>query len=256
MHHFYIDEYSDLESPLHRLDPRVKIITFFSFVLFIIFTSPRSYFTFFLYGCVLCALIGLSRIPWRFVLAHSLVIVPFVLMVAVFIPFLKKGQVAGAYSFGSINLTVTYDGLIVFWNILVKSYLSIICVIIMMASTKFTNFLRALEKMRTPKIFTMILSFMYRYVFVIIDELMEMRQAKEARSIGGTKWFHTKVLANMLGVLFIRAYEQGEAVYLAMCARGFQGEIKTMDRLKISGFDIVFSCIIFAALISIRILAG
>ncbi|MDD5292313.1 MAG: cobalt ECF transporter T component CbiQ [Candidatus Omnitrophica bacterium] len=256
MHHFYIDEYSELKSPLHRFDPRVKIITFFSFILFVIFTSPHSYFTFLLYGCVLCALIGLSRIPWRFVLVHSLVIIPFVLMVAVFIPFLKKGQIAGAYSFGSINLTITYDGIAVFWNILVKSYLSIVCVILMMASTKFTHFLRALENMRIPNIFTMILSFMYRYVFVIADELMEMRQAKEARSIGGTKWFHTKVLANMLGVLFIRAYEKGESVYLAMCARGFQGAIKTIDRLKISGFDIMFSCIIFAVLISIKIFAG
>lgn len=256
MKHSYIDEYSSLESPLHKLDQRVKIIIFFGFILFIVFTKPTAYLAFFLYGCVLLALIGLSRVPWRFVFTRSLVIVPFVLMVAIFIPFLKKGEVAGGYSFGTIRLTVTYDGLMVFWNVLAKAYLCILCMILAMATGRFAHFLRALEKLRLPKIFIIILSFMYRYIFVIIDELMQMQQAKKARSIGGSQWFHAKVLANMLGILFVRTYEKGESVYLAMCARGFQGEVKTIDHFKICRFDIVFLCIIYAVLIGIKIFAG
>jgi len=256
MHHSYLDEYSGLESPVHRLEPRLKIVTLFIFILFIILSKPTAYLSFFLYACVLLILLRLSKIPWRFVLSRSLVIIPFVLMIALFIPFLKKGEVAGGYSLGALRLTVTYDGLVVFWNVLIKAYLSILCVILLMASTTFTHFLRALEKLRIPKIFTMILSFMYRYVFVVNEELMQMQRAKEARSVGGTQWFHLKALANMLGVLFVRVYERGELVYMAMCARGFSGEIKGTDEFVISGFDVIFAGIVLAVLSAIKIFAG
>jgi len=256
MQHSYFDEYSGLESPIHKLDPRVKIITFFTFILFIVFSKPTAYLSFFLYGCVLLVLIALSRIPWRFVFLRSMVIVPFVLMIAVFIPFLKKGEVAGGYSFGSLRLQVTYDGLVVFGNVLIKAYLSIICVILLMASIRFTRFLRALEKLRIPKIFTMILSFMYRYIFVVTEQLMQMQRAKESRSAGRAQWFHLRTLANMLGVLFVKVYEKGELVYMAMCARGFNGEIKDAGKFMVSGPDIMFISMVFAVLSAIRIFTG
>ena len=256
MHHSYFDEYSGLESPIHKLDPRVKIITLFAFILFIVFSKPTGYLSFFLYGCVLLVLIGFSGIPWSFVFRRSLVIIPFVLMIAVFIPFLKKGEVAGGYSLGSLRLEVTYDGLVVFGNVLIKAFLSILCVILLMASTRFTRFLRALEKLRIPKIFTMILSFMYRYIFVVSEELMQMQRAKESRSAGRAQWFHFKTLANILGVLFVKVYEKGELVYMAMCARGFNGEIKDAGQFMISAFDIIFICLIFAVLSTIRIFTG
>jgi cobalt/nickel transport system permease protein len=94
------------------------------------------------------------------------------------------------------------------------------------ATTRFSELLKAFEKLGCPKIITMIMSFMYRYIFVIEDELMKMKQAKESRSVGGSGFFHAKALANMLGTLFIRSYERAEAVYLAMCARGFDGDVK------------------------------
>jgi len=248
MEHSYIDEYSTISSPIHRLDPRVKIIGFVGFMLFVIFTKPTSFHTFFLYAFFLLGLILLSKLPLRFVLMRSLTIIPFVLMIALFIPFLKKGEVAGGYSLGSLKLVITYDGLIIFWNVLIKAYLSILCMILLVSTTKFAVFLKALEKLKIPKVIVMVLSFMYRYIFVIFDELMEMKRAKDARSVGGSRWFHAKALANMLGVLFVRSYENGEAVYLAMCARGFSGTIKTLDRLVFKKTDLLFLVTIFLIL--------
>lgn len=97
--------------------------------------------------------------------------------------------------------------------------------ILLMTSTKFSDLIKALEKLKFPHLITMILSFMYRYIFVVLDELHKMKHAKEARQAGrSSKWFHTKVLANMIGVLFIRSYERAESVYLAMCSRGYDGK--------------------------------
>lgn len=252
MQHSYIDRYGDIESFIHGLDPRIKIISVISLILSIIFTSPTSFSSFALYALLIATLILLSKIPAGFILKRSFVVVPFVLMVALFIPFFKEGEVAGGYSFGSFRVTVTYSGLMVFWNVLVKAYLSILCMILLMASTKFSALLKALEKLRLPKLFIMILSFMYRYIFVVVDELMKMKQAKESRSVGGSRRFHIKALTNMIGVLFIRSYERAELVYMAMCSRGFNGTTSTIYNFRIGKKDIGFISALTTILILIK----
>lgn len=256
MKHAYIDEHSHLNSFIHRLDPRIKIISSIAFILFVIFTGPGSFKTFGLYGALMAVLILLSRIPIGFIFKKSLVIIPFVLMMAFFIPFVKSGEVAGGYSFGTLKLTVTYGGLIIFWNCLIKAYLSTLAMILLITSTSFSDFLRALEKLKCPLLFTMIFSFMYRYIFVVEDELLKMQQAKEARSVGGSGWFHARASANMLGTLFIRTYERGEKVYLAMCSRGFDGRIRTMADFKVTIKDLYFLGTMIVVLTGIRILSS
>lgn len=254
MKHAYIDTHSDLDSLIHKLDPRIKIISLVVFIFFVIFTKPTLFITFALYGALIAVLILLSKIPLAFILKRSLVVIPFVLMIAIFIPFFKKGEVAGGYSFGSLKLNVTYDGIMIFWNVLVKAYLCILSMILLITSTKLSDLLKALENLRFPSVFLMIFSFMYRYIFVVVDELMKTRQAKEARSVGGSRWFHTKVLANMVGVLFVRTYERAESVYLAMCSRGFDGRIRTINSFQLKMKDFCFLLIIIGILTGIRIL--
>lgn len=213
MKHFYIDKYSDIASPLQRLDARIKIVSSIIFILLIVLTPPDLFVAFLLYGMFIACLIPLSKIPLAFILKRSLAIVPFAVMATIFIPLFKKGD----------------EGLMIVWNVLIKSFLSIFCLIILTASTKFTYILKALQDLRCPKLLTIVLSFMYRYIFVVQDELMEMLQAKESRSAGGSRWFNMKALANIAAVLFIKSYERAEAVYLAMCSRGFTGRIHTIN---------------------------
>ena len=126
---------------------------------------------------------------------------------------------------------------------------------LLMASTDFSQLLKAFEKLHVPGVLLMVISFMYRYLFVIEDELMKMRLAKDSRTIGGSKWFHLKAQANMLGVLFIRAYERAEKVYLAMCARGFEGKMRTLYDAKVTLRDVLF-LVIFSGVITIIKLNG
>ncbi|HEX7319242.1 MAG TPA: cobalt ECF transporter T component CbiQ [bacterium] len=254
MHHSFLDKHADLKSILHRRDPRVKTIIFMAFIISIIFTDSGSYSLFAAYGGMILLLIILSRIPLLFLFKRSLVVIPFVLVIAAFIPFFKKGHVIGGFSLGVLKLTVTYDGLMVLWNVFIKSYLCAFCMILLTSSTRFTDLLKGIERLHCHKLIVMVLSFMYRYAFVFEDEMEMMQQAKLSRTVGGSRWFHFKILANMLGSLFVRSYERGEAVYLAMCSRGFNGEIKTMDRLKLSGIDLVFLLSISAVLVSLRLL--
>lgn len=240
MHHPYVDEYSGINSFIHRLEPRVKIIGFFVFIVFIVLSKPGSFLAFALYASLAAILILASRIPFKFIFKRSLVVVPFVLMVSAFIPFIEDGRIIAKFSLGSFELALTYDGLMLFCSIVIKAFLSICCMVLVMNSMSFCDFLNALEKLKIPLPITMILSFMYRYIFVIEDEFMKMRQAKESRSRGRSRWLDFKAHAFMAGVLFLRSYERAESVYLAMCSRGYNGRVNSANNFTVKQKDIVF----------------
>ena len=240
MKHSFIDQYSDRDSLIHRLDPRTKFITTLVFILAVISTPPTRWQAFALYLFLVATLLLLSKVPIIYVLKRSLVIMPFVLMIAVFIPFFKGGEVAGSYNIWVWQVSVTYSGLQVLWNVLIKAWLSILSLIWLTSTTKLANLLKGLERLRMPRVMIMILSFMYRYIFVLVDEVMRMRQARDSRNFGGKRLWQLRTIGNMIGTLFIRSYERGERVYAAMLARGFDGHSRTLDRLNFRQADAYF----------------
>ena len=101
----------------------------------------------------------------------------------------------------------------------------------------------------------MLLSFLYRYFFVLEDQWQRMSLARQARTFGGRR-FGWAVPASMLGTLFLRAYERGEAVYLAMRSRGFNGACAAApDGFAFQAWDYGFMAVVAAALALVRLTA-
>ena len=165
---------------------------------------------------------------------------PFVFLIAVFIPFFKEGEVAGSYNIWLWQVLVTHSGLQVLWNILAKAWLSMLSLILLTSTTKMADLLTGMERLHLPRVMVMILSFMYRYIFVLADEVMRMKQARDSRSFGGSRLWQIRTVGSMAGTLFIRSYERGERVYAAMLARGFDGQCRTLTRLDFRPADIYF----------------
>ncbi|MFC2031911.1 cobalt ECF transporter T component CbiQ [Chloroflexota bacterium] len=253
MKHSFLDQYSDRDSFIHRLDPRTKFITTLLLVLAVALTPPNQWLAFASYLVIMVILLLSSKVPILFVLKRSLVIMPFVVLITIFIPFFKEGEVAGSYNVWLWQVTVTYSGLQVLTNIVVKSCLSILGLIWLSSTTKLTNLLHGLEQLRMPRVIIMILSFMYRYLFILVDETMRMKQARDSRNFGGARLWQIRTIGNMVGTLFIRSYERGERVYQAMVARGFDGQTRTLNhlnfRLADTGFGI--GCCLVLVLISV-----
>jgi len=250
--HAFLDEYSRLDSILHRRDPRVKIGVFFACILFIVLTPPEQMRSFFLYFLLLSGLMALSRIPAVFVLRKSLELMPIVFCIAAFIPFYKPGVVIFTLNAGFIRLPLTHTGLMLMWNVIVKAYLSILCSILLVNTADFVDLLKGFERLRIPRLVVMIVSFMYRYLFVIEDELERMQVARMSRSVRRSGWGLIKTLSNIVGVLFIRSYEKAEKVYLAMCCRGYTGPIRTLHAWRITKNDIYFCAFMLIILMTIR----
>lgn len=253
MKHSFLDQYSDRDSIIARLDPRTKLITTFVFILAVALTPPNSWLAYALYFALVVTLLTLSRLPAFHVFKRSLVIIPFVLLVAIFIPFFKEGEVVGSYNIWLWQVSVTRSGLQVLWNIMAKAWLSILSLILLTSTTKFSHLLKGLEQLRLPKVMVMLLSFMYRYLFVLVDEVMRLKQARDSRNFGGKRLWQIRTIGHMIGTLFIRSYERGERVYAAMVARGFDGRSRTLERLRFRQADAYFVTSLGLALIFISL---
>ncbi|MFC1912413.1 cobalt ECF transporter T component CbiQ [Chloroflexota bacterium] len=241
MKHSFIDRYSDRDSFMHRLDPRTKFLAALAFILAIALTPPGRWQAFAVYFCLIAVLVLVSKVPVLYVLKRSLVIMPFVLLIAVFVPFFKEGEVAGSYNIWLWQVSVTYNGLQVLGNILAKAWFSVLGLILLTSTTPIARLLDGLERLRLPGVLIMILSFMYRYIFILVDEVMRMKQARDSRNFGGGRLWQVRTIGRMTGTLFLRSYERGERVYAAMLARGFDGHSRTLSQLSLKASDAYFS---------------
>lgn len=249
MEHSFIDQYCDLDSLIHKLDPRTKLAASFAFVLAVLLTPAGEWWVFAFYLLIVLGLLLLSRLPFLYVLKRSLAVIPFVLLVAVFIPFFKEGEVAGSYNVWLWKISVTYSGLFVLANVVAKAWLCILCLVLLSSTTRLAELLKGLRQLGVPQVVVLILSFMYRYIFVLVDEAMRMQQAYQSRDIGGSLLRRLKTFGNMIGALFIRSYERGERIYAAMVSRGFDGQVQTLRPLKLRGADLFFS-VVFGVLLA------
>lgn len=240
---------------MHRLDPRAKLIAMIGAVVLIVLTPPAAVISFACYAVILFSLLLVARVPLAFALMRLLTVLPCILLVAISIPFVKQGEVAGSFTRGAWHVSVTHEGIALFWSVLVKSALSLLCMVVLSATTRFDRMLRGLEMLHVPRLLIMILSFMYRYLFLISDDLMRMLRAKSARGPGGAPLLQMRTMAGMLGTLFVRAYERAERVYCAMCSRGFDGSMAAVAVPGVRAGDVIFLCMA-AALFGAARLAG
>lgn len=257
MHHEFLDRFAHLQSPVHRLDPRAKILGALAVVLGVVLAPfgeawPETSLRFGGYLLVLLCLVLISRVPLRYLMMRSLIVIPFIGFLVVFVPFMKGGTVLFRLPLG---LEVSREGLMRCAEILVKAYTCVLAVVLLTSTTPFSRVLQGLSGLRFPKALILILSFLYRYIFVLVDEVHRLRRALDSRTAGGRRRRRIRTLRSILGVLFLRTFERAERVYAAMLSRGFDGEIRTMTRLQWGGMDSAYLVLSFGVVAGLS-LAG
>lgn len=204
-------------SVVHRLPGHAKIASLVVFMTIVVAT-PREWFA--AYAVFLAVLIGVlvaSTVPPTYIGKRMVVEVPFVVFAAL-MPFIATGPRVEV-----LGLTVAQEGLWAAWAFLAKATLGVIAGLLLAATTEAQEILRGLERLRLPRRLVEIMGFMIRYLDVVTDEMRRMRMALESRGFNARSPRHWPVIARSLGALFIRSYERGERVHLAMVSRGYDG---------------------------------
>jgi cobalt/nickel transport system permease protein len=209
-------------SPVHRLAPHVKLVAVLAFAVVVVATPVHARWAWAAYGGYLAAVLTVAAIagvrPGR--LARSLVIeIPFVAF-ALLMPFVSGGPRREV-----LGLSLSESGLVVGGGLLAKATLSVLAATVLAATTEPRELLRGLQRLRLPSVLVQILAFMIRYADIVAGELHRMKVARESRGFGGRRRGALRVLGSAAGALFIRSYERGERVHLAMLSRGYRGHL-------------------------------
>jgi cobalt/nickel transport system permease protein len=232
----YLDTLSYKTTFVHRLDPRIKILVSFTFILFVV-SFPKyelsSLLPFFIYPVFL---LTAGEIPFRAIAKKVLFISPFAIFIGIFNPLLDTSVIVKPF-----GIPVT-GGWISFLTIILKFILTVSTALLLIAVTSFPGICEALERLRFPKIFVIQLLFLYRYLFVLLQESLRMIRAREARSFG-KKGKEMKTFVRLISVLLIRSVDRAERIYQAMVSRGFRGEIRVLKRHRLRFYDILFAII-------------
>ena len=188
-----VDEWSLRDSRIHRRDPRAKLLATFITLLAINRGDPV------IAAIPVVAALAISKLPAVPLLLRGCVVLPFSLTFAAATAFADRPELALLF--------------------LLRSYLSAVCVLVLIGTTSLPSILNALRWFRAPSMVIEVVQFIYRYLFLIGEQVQRMAMAAKAR--GARRSF--AAVAGAVGVLFARSYDRAEAVHRAMLARGYKG---------------------------------
>ena len=241
-----IEEFTQGDSFLHRLDPRVKIIVAISFSIVVATTDLYSIplAAFFLPAVVIIAArLDLKRVGWRLLIVNG-----FILFLWFFLPFTYPGQTL--FSFGPFK--ASEEGIEYVLLITLKSNAIILACIAFLATTPVLKLIHALNRLYLPEKLVHLFFFCYRYIHVIHLEYHKLDHALKIRCFKPKTDFHTyRTYAYLVGILLLRSYDRSNRIYNAMRCRGFKEKYWVLDHLYLKQSDIYLGCIMFFYIIGL-----
>jgi cobalt/nickel transport system permease protein len=238
MHHAVIDRLSMQSTFLHRLDARGKLIAAMLLTIFVISLGGTSISILVACAAGPFAMLTVSRVPFKLAGLQILCLSPFVAVFAVSMIFYDRSPVSPV--FGPFEFSTT-SGVLRCVVILFKFSITMTTLIVLSATTRFSDILGALSWMRLPRILVMQIALLHRYIFIIIDRACCVARARAGRKLGnlGVK-YELKTTAGMLGNIAAFSTDMACRVSMAMAARGFTGTIEAFIKPKFSSRDALF----------------
>ncbi|NLA75044.1 MAG: cobalt ECF transporter T component CbiQ [Deltaproteobacteria bacterium] len=240
------ESFSEGNSIIHRLDPRVRVISAFAFSL-VISLSDRLQPVFL--GLVISIVITVAaRLPVKTFLVRILYANIFILFLWLFIPFSMKGE--PIIQVGQLDISL--EGLIYCLLLTVKSNAIIIALAALTATMPVFTMGRAMGALRFPSKIVNLFIFSYRYIHTIMNEYRRLKEAMEIRGFRPGTNLHTyRSYAYLAGMLIVKSHDRAERVYSAMLCRGFQGRFYDLTMFNLRGADFIFIIIFIFSLAAI-----
>lgn len=229
----YIETLARQQTRIHALDPRAKLLTALLFIIAVMSFPPgdlSGVMPFLLYPVVMA---GAADIPTGFLLKRIGVALPFLLCIGLFNPIFDREIVM------RIGVIPISGGWVSFGSILLRGMLTIAAAIILVATTGWYGVCMAFERIGVPRVFVVQLLFVYRYLFVLLEEAAQMARARALRSFSG-RGLSLNIWGALVGHLLLRAIARAERIHLAMFSRGFDGEIRLARQTRFQAKDLLF----------------
>jgi cobalt/nickel transport system permease protein len=245
---YALDQLSGGNSCVHKLHPAVKLLTTVVFIITVVSFDRYAFGRLAPYIFYPALLAALSDTPHSMLLKRFLIAFPFCLFAGITNMLFDKTQ---AFALGGI--TISY-GVVSFFSILFKTYLSVMAVFLLVSITPFMQITNSMRRLRMPSLFIIMFEMTYRYIGVLYEETYSMYAAYSLRS-GGGKGIAMKDMGSFTGQLLLRSFDRADRIYNAMKCRGYAPGYALsplpQERMKLRYQDIIFCfitcilCVVF-----------
>lgn len=216
-----MDELARLDTPVHRLDARAKAVVTIAFIVAVMSFPPRSISALTPFVLFPVGVLAVGRIPPRDIVRKILIAAPFAVLIGMLNPFLDREPVT------TLGPWVVTGGWLSFGSILIRFLLTVSAALALIAVTGMVRLGAGLEQLGVPRVFVVQLLFLYRYLFVVVEQGVKVLRAVELRS-GGRNALRLKGYGSLVGHLLLRSMDRAERIHRAMVSRGFDGEIRLL----------------------------
>lgn len=233
--------YVERRSPVHDLAPHVKVVAAVGVVVAIVCTPRTAVWAFAALAVLVATVAVAARIPATLMARRMVVELPF-LVGALLLPFVASGphvDVAG--------VSLSRSGLWGAWNVVAKATLGSAVAVLLCSTTRVPDVLGALQRLRVPRLVVAVAGFAVRYGDVLADDLRRAQVARLARGHDPRWLWQVRAVAAGAGTTFVRSFERGERVHLAMLARGYDPEVPMFATARAPRRDAVASLAVVAA---------
>ncbi len=233
LHFGALDDLAGGDSPVHRLDPRAKVLATAAFIVAVASFGRYEVAALVPFALFPVALLALGGIPAGFILRRMLAALPFVLVLAALNPVLDRAPMA---ALGPVTVS---GGWVSFASILLRFALTVGAALVLAATTGMDGVCTGLERLGAPRALTQQVAFLHRYAFVLGSEAVRIHRARSLRAFG--RKVSPREFAFLAGHLLLRAWDRARRIHVAMLSRGYDGHLPTRRALVWRRRDVVFA---------------
>ncbi|MBF0536723.1 MAG: cobalt ECF transporter T component CbiQ [Nitrospirae bacterium] len=231
----HLDVFAEGDSPLHRVDPRIKFLAFSPLVCVVALTQGIQRPLYAL--SIACVLTVIARVNAGLLMERMMVVNAFIMPLWVFLPIGTPGR--AVISAGTI--VVTSEGGLLALSITLKTNAIALMTVAVLGTSEVLSLTHALLHLRFPVKLVYLFFFCYRYIGLLHEEYQRLRRAITIRAFRPRTNLHTyKTYAYLVGMLLVRSYERSQRIYQAMLCRGFTGKFPLLRHFYLKTSDYVF----------------
>jgi len=202
------------------------------------------------------AILLLAKIPARFYARLLLIPVSFAVMSIVVILFIT-GSGTVIIEFPGLPLAVTTDGANLATLVLARVFGGMCSLYFIALTTPMTEVFDLLHRLRVPTVLIDLAMLTYRFIFILIDEAGEIYRSQVMRLGYGRFRESVNSLGMLAGALFIRTWESGEALVMAMDARCYDGVLAVPEENQaVSGLSLALTLAYLGAVLWVSLTTG
>jgi cobalt/nickel transport system permease protein len=231
----HLEEFAEGNSFFHRLDPRVKFITVIPYIFIIaVMQGTKGPFSALMISLLM---IVFSRISFKKLVGRLIVVNTFILFLWIFLPFSYPGE--AVFNIGSLK--ATHEGFLYTLSITLKANAIVLATIAILGTSEVFSLAHALVHLKVPAKLVYLFFFFYRYISVLHEEYIRLRNAMLIRCFKPkTNMYTYKTYAYLIGMLVIKSYDRSQRIYNAMLCRGFTGKFPIVSHFEFKKADLFF----------------